>query len=79
MSNTGVNALYNDFIDRPRKRQIMSVRTGKLIDIPAPKRIQPRRGSARVAARNTTCVQAALHVDAHGGRCACGWVAQVAS
>jgi hypothetical protein len=33
-------------------------------------RIQPRRGGARVSAKNTTCVQAALHTS---GRCACGW------
>jgi hypothetical protein len=38
-------------------------------------RIQPRRSGARVSARNTSCVQAALHIDAHGGRCACGWEA----
>lgn len=38
-------------------------------------RIQPRRSGARVAATSSTCVQAALHIDAHGGRCACGWVA----
>lgn len=38
-------------------------------------RIQPRRSGARVSTRNTTCVQAALHIDAHGGRCACGWEA----
>jgi hypothetical protein len=38
-------------------------------------RIQPRRGGARVAARASGCVQAALHIDAHGGACACGWVA----
>lgn len=38
-------------------------------------RIQPRRSGARVSARNTSCVQAALHIDAHGGRCACGWTA----
>lgn len=40
-----------------------------------PARIQPRRSGARVAADGSACVQAALHVDAHGGRCACGWVA----
>jgi hypothetical protein len=40
-----------------------------------PARIQPRRGGARVPARSSTCVQAALHIAAHGGRCACGWVA----
>lgn len=39
------------------------------------KRIQPKRSGARVAIDNSGCVQAALHVDAHGGRCACGWVA----
>lgn len=38
-------------------------------------RIQPRRGGARVPARSSTCVQAALHIDAHGGSCACGWEA----
>jgi hypothetical protein len=38
-------------------------------------RIQPRRSGARVSATGSTCVQAALHIDAHGGRCACGWVA----
>jgi hypothetical protein len=38
-------------------------------------RIQPRRSGARVSATNTSCVQAALHIDAHGGRCACGWAA----
>lgn len=26
-------------------------------------------------APESECVQAELHVDAHGGRCACGWVA----
>ena len=36
---------------------------------------RPRRAGARVSIKNSTCVQAALHVDAHGGRCACGWVA----
>jgi hypothetical protein len=40
-------------------------------------RIQPRRSGARVSTRNTSCVQAALHIDAHGGRCACGWEAAV--
>lgn len=40
-------------------------------------RIQPRRSGARVSARNTSCVQAALHIDAHGGSCACGWKAKV--
>lgn len=40
-----------------------------------PARIQPRRGGARVATRGSACVQAALHIDAHGGRCACGWEA----
>jgi len=24
---------------------------------------------------SSTCVQAALHINAHGGKCACGWVA----
>lgn len=43
-----------------------------------PARIQPRRSGARVSARNTSCVQAALHIDAHGGRCACGWEALAA-
>lgn len=38
-------------------------------------RIQPRRSGARVASSSSACVQAALHIDAHGGRCACGWVA----
>jgi hypothetical protein len=38
-------------------------------------RIQPRRSGARVSTRGASCVQAALHVDAHGGRCACGWEA----
>lgn len=40
-------------------------------------RIQPGRSGARVSARNTSCVQAALHIDAHGGSCACGWKAKV--
>lgn len=34
-------------------------------------RIQPRRSGARVAAKSSTCVQAALHTGR--GRCACGW------
>lgn len=38
-------------------------------------RPQPRRSGARVSTRNSSCVQAALHIDAHGGRCACGWEA----
>lgn len=38
-------------------------------------RIQPKRSGARVSATDSSCVQAALHIDAHGGRCACGWVA----
>lgn len=38
-------------------------------------RIQPRRGGARVSIKSSGCVQAALHIDSHGGRCACGWVA----
>jgi hypothetical protein len=38
-------------------------------------RIQPRRSGARVSSSSSTCVQAALHIDAHGGRCACGWEA----
>lgn len=38
-------------------------------------RIQPRRSGARVSAGSSTCIQAALHIDAHGGRCACGWMA----
>lgn len=41
-----------------------------------PERIQPRRSGARVSSGFSTCVQAALHIDAHGGRCACGWVAE---
>jgi hypothetical protein len=41
-------------------------------------RPQPRRSGARVSTANSTCVQAALHIDAHGGRCACGWCAEVA-
>lgn len=40
-----------------------------------PVRIQPRRSGARVPPRGSVCVQAALHTDDHGGRCACGWVA----
>jgi hypothetical protein len=43
-----------------------------------PARPQPRRSGARVSTANSTCVQAALHIDAHGGRCACGWCAEVA-
>lgn len=43
-----------------------------------PVRIQPRRGGARVSANGSACVQAALHIDAHGGRCACGWEANAA-
>jgi hypothetical protein len=39
-------------------------------------RIQPRRSGARVSINSSGCVQAALHVDAHGGRCACGWTAE---
>lgn len=42
------------------------------------RRIQPRRGGARVPARSSACVQAALHIDEHGGRCACGWEAVAA-
>lgn len=38
-------------------------------------RIQPRKSGARVSTDASTCVQAALHVNAHGGRCACGWKA----
>lgn len=38
-------------------------------------RIQPRRSGARVSTTSNGCVQAALHIDAHGGRCACGWAA----
>ena len=37
-------------------------------------RIQPRRSGARVAAKSSTCVQAALHTGR--GRCACGWHTQ---
>lgn len=44
----------------------------------AAERIQPRRSGARVSATSSTCVQAALHIDAHGGMCACGWVANAA-
>lgn len=40
------------------------------------KRIQPRRSGARVSPSSSSCVQAALHIDAHGGRCACGWAAE---
>ena len=43
-----------------------------------PKRIQPRRSGARVSMKSSTCVQAALHIDAHGGLCACGWEANAA-
>lgn len=39
-------------------------------------RIQPRRSGARVSINTSGCVQAALHIDAHGGRCACGWAAE---
>lgn len=56
-----------------RKARLDAVLSG------APKRIQPRRSGARVAVGSSTCVQAALHIDAHGGRCACGWVALVAA
>jgi hypothetical protein len=42
-------------------------------------RIQPRRSGARVSIDASGCVQAALHIDAHGGRCACGWVANKAA
>jgi hypothetical protein len=41
-------------------------------------RIQPRRSGARVSTIASTCVQAALHIDAHGGKCACGWEAEAA-
>lgn len=41
-------------------------------------RIQPRRSGARVSTTGSTCVQAALHIDSHGGRCACGWAALTA-
>lgn len=41
-------------------------------------RIEPRRSGARVSGGFASCVQAALHIDAHGGKCACGWEAQVA-
>lgn len=44
-----------------------------------PARIQPRRSGARVSIDNSGCVQAALHTDAHGGRCACGWAAEKAA
>lgn len=44
-----------------------------------PKRIQPRRSGARVSGAFASCVQAALHIDAHGGRCACGWAAAKAA
>jgi hypothetical protein len=44
-----------------------------------PVRIQPRRSGARVSGAFASCVQAALHIDAHGGRCACGWGAKVAA
>lgn len=65
----------------PREVQSFRARLGRVERAYAesaglvPRRIQPRRSGARVAARNSSCVQAALHVDAHGGRCACGWVA----
>lgn len=49
---------------------------GRVAKDPKPARIQPRRSGARVSATGSTCVQAALHIDAHGGRCACGWVAE---
>lgn len=48
-------------------------RTATKVD--AAPRIQPRRSGARVSATSSTCVQAALHIDVHGGMCACGWVA----
>ena len=38
-------------------------------------RIQPRKAGARVSAKNSTCIQAALHTPKNGGRCACGWSA----
>jgi hypothetical protein len=34
-----------------------------------------RQAVAADNARRGTCPQAALHVKAHGGRCACGWSA----
>lgn len=34
-----------------------------------------RARAGRDTAARPTCVQAALHIDAHGGRCACGWIA----
>lgn len=84
-ADTGVNAVYNDFIsDRARKAVMNSeikmtgpvarriARQAAKADM---KRIQPRRSGARVSVTGSTCVQAALHIDAHGGRCACGWVA----
>lgn len=46
-------------------------RTAAKADNMKAERIQPRRGGARVAARNSTCVQAALHTGK--GLCACGW------
>lgn len=48
---------------------------GRDAQIAAKLRIQPRRSGARVSAAGSTCVQAALHIDAHGGKCACGWAA----
>lgn len=96
--NTGVNAVYNDYISEHIRKTAANGRMkarmdreydGTEIRMTGPVarrmarqaakadaiRIQPRRSGARVAAQSSTCVQAALHVDAHGGRCACGWVA----
>lgn len=52
---------------------IDDLRTSGVMEKPV--RIQPRRSGGRVIPTGSTCVQAALHVDAHGGRCACGWEA----
>lgn len=77
---TVANATMKAKIDRtaPIEKEIArsqaNQRARRAMDLQA-KRIQPRRSGARVSGQFSTCVQAALHIDAHGGRCACGWVA----
>lgn len=84
VSEAGYRKLVREAGDRytisNRDRRGMARTAGRDAQLAAklsqkPARIQPRRGGARVAARSSACVQAALHIDAHGGRCACGWVA----
>ena len=67
-------------VTRRAQVQVLENRLRNMSDAPIKMTGPVARRMARQAAkadnlRNSTCIQAALHIDAHGGRCACGWSA----